>query len=334
MVTNEVIINGQRCEGCGYCVEFCPNGSLEMDTTKVSPIGYYHPKLTKTANCSGCGICAWMCPHWAIQVVALEASSSTIKKEVVAGPPRLAQDPPLAGCPGCQHPTLGRLVAEAVDELGIAGKAVVFEAIPCSISSAFGMDFGRKLTHDESAPDIATYTKRKSPESIVAAVQGYWGLADFSFNVGSFIGALIRGENITLILSNMPFYAPKDARPAPEYEPAAGRLEPATRINTPEGQKLIMGGNPLHLAEMASGFKGVSYSARGAMTSAKDYRQTKNFIKKALQKQVSGGGLSYVEVLAVCGDLAYSVPVESLKWVEQKMAAEFPLGEFKNEDRG
>jgi 2-oxoglutarate ferredoxin oxidoreductase subunit beta len=321
----EIVIDEQRCQGCGYCVEFCPLNCLEIPKEKISRKGDYQPVVIKPEQCNACGACVWMCPHWAIEVKSLAKDKNT-----VVGPPRLALEPPLAGCPGCQHPTVGRMAAEVLDELGVGDKAMVLDAIPCAISSAFGIGFGRKLTLDERAPDLATDIRRSSPDAVVLAVQGYWGLADFSFDIGSFIGALIRGEKLTTILCNMPYYAPKYGRPSPVNEPAEGSLEPATIINTPTGQKLITGGQPLHIAELAATFAGTSYSARGAVTSAKDYQLTKGYIKNAVQRQLDGGGLSLVEVITVCGDLTYSDPVDCLKWVRDKMIIEFPLGEFKN----
>jgi 2-oxoglutarate/2-oxoacid ferredoxin oxidoreductase subunit beta len=330
----EVIIDDQRCYGCGYCVEFCPKRCLNQDSERVGRRGYALPIFDKAERCNACGICASMCPHWAITVNAFSESHAESKiKRRVAGPPRLAQDPPFAGCPGCQHPTVGRIVAETVDKLGINQKTTVLDAIPCSTSSAFGMDFGRKLSHDETAPHVASEIKRASPDGTVIAIQGYWGLSDFSFDVGALIGALIRGENFTVILCNMPFYGPKDGRPGPVNEPAGGRLEPVTRINTPEGQKPIVGGVPLHLAELAATFEGVAYSARGAITSMKDYQSTKRYVKTALQKQMDNSGFSFVEVLGTCCDSIYSAPVDSLRWIKEKMVLEFPLGEFKGHGR-
>jgi 2-oxoglutarate ferredoxin oxidoreductase subunit beta len=334
MVTSEVVIDEQRCLGCGYCVQFCPRDCLEMAKDKISQQGYYQPILTKPEQCNRCGVCVWMCPHWAIEVNSCsEDKGKVVIREKVAGPPRLALEPPLAGCPGCQHPTVGRMIAEVLDELGVGDKAVVLDAIPCAISSAFGMDFSHKLAYDERAPDLATTIRRSSPDAIVVAVQGYWGLADFSLDINSFIGALIRGEKFTTILCNMPYYGPKDGRPAPATEPAEGRLEPVTQINTPEGQKLIMGGYPLHIAELAAMFEGVTYSARGAITSVKDYQRTKSYIKSAIQKQMDHAGSSFVEVLCVCSDLTYSDPVDCLEWIKKRMAIEFPLGELKNVDQ-
>jgi 2-oxoglutarate ferredoxin oxidoreductase subunit beta len=336
MVKNEVVIDLQRCFGCGYCVEFCPRNCLEMAEDKTVRKGNnparanYQPVVASPEQCNGCSACVWMCPHWAIEVFSYSTGTGkTVTKDNVAGPPRLALDPPLAGCPGCQHPTVGRMVAEVLDELGVGDKAIVFDAIPCALSSAFGMDFSRKLTWGEQASDLATTIRRSSPDAVIVAVQGYWGLADFSFDISSFIGALIRGENFTTILCNMPYYGPRDGRPAPAAEPAEGRLEPVTRINTDTGQKLIVGGYPLHIAELAAVFEGVAYSARGAITSVKDYKQTQKLIGNAIQKQINHAGSSFVEVLCVCTDLTYSDPVNSLEWIRKRMVNDFPLGEFK-----
>lgn len=333
MMTSEVIIDERRCFGCGYCVEFCPQGCLERKGDKISYLGYVVPELTKAEECNRCGICARMCPRWAIEVnLCFEDQDKRVARERVAGPPRLAMDPPLAECPGCQHPTVGRIIIEAIDEIGIGSKVIALDGIPCSISSAFGMDFGQKVAYDENASDLATTIKRASPDGPVVAVQGYWGFSDFSFNVNSLIGALIRGERFTVILCNTPFYGPKEGRPVPITEPIEGRLEPVTRITTPEGQKIIAGGYPLHIAELVATFKGVAYSARGAITSPKDYQLTKSYIRTALQKQIGNGGFSFVEVLCTCCDPTYSAPVACLKWIKEKMITEFPLGEFKNLD--
>jgi 2-oxoglutarate ferredoxin oxidoreductase subunit beta len=330
----EVIIDEQRCYGCGYCVEFCPKDCLTQTGERIGRRGYALPVFDKAEKCNVCGICVSMCPNWAITVnTYLESHGGFKVIRKVAGAPKLAQEPPFLGCPGCQHPTIGRIVAETVDELGINHKTAVLDAIPCSISSAFGMDLGSKLAYDESAPDIASEIKRASPDRLVIGVQGYWGLSDFSFNVGALIGALIRSEKLTLILCNMPFYGPKDGRPAPVNEPIEGRLEPVTRINTSEGQKPVKGGEPLHMAELVATFDGVAYSARGSMTSMKEYQLTKGYVRKALQKQMNNLGFSFVEILCTCCDSIYSAPVDSLRWIKEKMVATFPLGELKNQSR-
>lgn len=322
----EVTIDEGRCNGCGYCTHFCPAKCLDWGLDRISRLGYPVPTLAKPEKCTACGACERMCPRWAVEVIPYFEEDETVVKEKVAGS---TIDPPLSGCPGCQHPTVGRIILEAIDEIGLGDDVIALDGIPCTISSAFGMNFGRKLIYDEAAPDLATLIKRVSPDVPVIAVQGYWGLSDFSLDISALIGALIRGENITIAMCNMPFYGPKDGRPAPVNEPAEGLMDPITRISSPEGEKLMVGGYPLRMAELIASFDGVAYSARGDISSMKAYQRTKNYVKKALQKQLNSPGLSFVEILCVCSDPTYSSPVESLRWVEDKMTTQFPLGEFK-----
>ena len=76
--------------------------------------------------------------------------------------------------------------------------------------------------------------------------------------------------------------------------------------------------------------KGVTYSARGAINTPANYQLSKKYIKSAFQKQMDNIGLTFVELLTPCPSNWHMTPLDSLKWVEEKMITEFPLGEFKN----
>lgn len=324
MVTSEVIIDGKRCRGCVYCVEFCPRGCLEMSEDKISQFGYAMPMLTNPEQCNTCGLCVQMCPHWAIEVnLVIEAQGEAVMREKVAGPPRLALTPPLANCSGCQRPTVGRIIAEVLDELGIDGETIAIDAISCGSSSAFGMDFGHVLGPYERPADIAIATKRAHPDAMVFVVQdsGNYSIT----GIDSFINALTCAENVTIISCNGPDYGPW---------PKGWHIAPINIwLNNPEGRELVAGKYPLHIAELAATFRGVAYSARAALTSPHDYQYAKSYIKTALQKQIDGAGLNYVEVLCACFPLTYEAPMDCLKWIRENMITEFPLGEFKNVDR-
>ena len=99
---------------------------------------------------------------------------------------------------------------------------------------------------------------------------------------------------------------------------------------TPRGRDEATYGYPLHIPEMLTTIKGVAYSARSAVSSPVNYQQTKRFVKTALQKQIDEVGFSFVEILVSCPVNWHMTPVESAGWIEEKMVAEFPLGEFKN----
>jgi 2-oxoglutarate/2-oxoacid ferredoxin oxidoreductase subunit beta len=325
MRSAEVYIDKKLCLGCGYCVHFCPQGYLQMDPQNLNNRGFAVPISNQSKRCTACGACLQMCPHWAIRI---KFDSISANRSPLTQPSAL--QPPLAGCAGCQHPTVGQLIAEAITELKCQNNTQVFESIPCSISSVFGPDFGTKIAYDENLFDFTYLAKQKTTGSIIIAIQGYWGQADFSFNIGRFINALIRGDKISVILCNTPYFGTRNMRPAPLSEPVEGQLEPLTQIQTPAGSQLIRGGYPLHLAEMVATFEGVSYVARGSLASVKDYYLTKSYILKTLQKQIDGSSLGFVEILNACCDQAYSSPVDCLKWIEKNMTAKFPLGEIKN----
>jgi len=54
-------VNENWCKGCTICVEFCPEGVLAMDGSKV--------KVIEPQACRGCALCELMCPDFAISVI-------------------------------------------------------------------------------------------------------------------------------------------------------------------------------------------------------------------------------------------------------------------------
>ena len=63
----KVLIDRERCKGCGYCVEFCPKEALKM-SDELGPKGYTIAKVTDKSKCLGCGLCEIICPEFAIKM--------------------------------------------------------------------------------------------------------------------------------------------------------------------------------------------------------------------------------------------------------------------------
>ncbi len=61
-----------------------------------------------------------------------------------------------------------------------------------------------------------------------------------------------------------------------------------------------------------------------------NYQKAKKSLKTALQKQIDGVGFSIVEFMSSCPSNWGLNPIEAMKFLEEKMLVEFPLGEFKN----
>ncbi len=64
-----VVFDGERCKGCGLCIEFCPANIVVM-SEQINRAGY-KPALVPqddVESCISCGRCATMCPDNVIEV--------------------------------------------------------------------------------------------------------------------------------------------------------------------------------------------------------------------------------------------------------------------------
>lgn len=77
MLKGEVIIDEALCQGCGYCVKFCPRGCIAITGDKFTPQGYLLPTVIKPDECKPCGVCAMLCPAAAIEVYKFETEVVT-----------------------------------------------------------------------------------------------------------------------------------------------------------------------------------------------------------------------------------------------------------------
>lgn len=63
-----VIIDMEKCKGCGLCVGACPRKILVLDESAINSKGYNPARCTDTEACIGCAMCARMCPDVCIEV--------------------------------------------------------------------------------------------------------------------------------------------------------------------------------------------------------------------------------------------------------------------------
>ncbi len=62
MARGMVVLDVDRCKGCGLCIHVCPVGILEMSKTSFNAKGYHHVVVTDMDKCTGCASCARICP--------------------------------------------------------------------------------------------------------------------------------------------------------------------------------------------------------------------------------------------------------------------------------
>ncbi|MDO8637406.1 MAG: thiamine pyrophosphate-dependent enzyme [Dehalococcoidia bacterium] len=251
----------------------------------------------------------------------------TQEKIWVSGSPRLwfRHKSGARQCPGCHHPITERLIAEVVDEMGLENDIVLVTGIGCTSRAAGMFKFDAVLSAHGRPPDVATAIKRTlDGEPIVLTLQGDGDC--ISIGAGPFFNAVARAEKITVIMANNG-----------NYGTTGGQMAPTTLLGqvtstTPEGRTPHFG-YPMHVPEMIAPLKGVAYAARGSVHTPANYQRTKKYLKTALQKQIDKVGFSFLEILSACPPDWHLNPVDSLKWIEDRMIPEFPLGEFKNVDK-
>ncbi len=62
----KVIIDTERCKGCGLCVPACPKSCITI--SKQSNKNGYFPAQASCDDCTGCVLCAIVCPETVIDV--------------------------------------------------------------------------------------------------------------------------------------------------------------------------------------------------------------------------------------------------------------------------
>lgn len=230
-----------------------------------------------------------------------------------------------SNCPGCSHGLVQKALAEIIDEMGIAGNFIGIGGVGCGMVTFALMDVDAIGAPHGPALALATGLKHALFEKpIIVTAQGDGDCA--AIGMGYLINAAVRAERLTCIMVNNG-----------NYGTTGGQLAPTTLIGqvtttTPKGRDSKRFGHPVHVPEILANIQGVAYCARTALNSPANYTRTKKYIKTAIQKQIDDVGFSFVEILAVCPPDWHMKPLEALEFLEEKMMAEFPLGEFKNVD--
>ena len=252
--------------------------------------------------------------------VIAEESVCTQENLVFEKTPTLT-DTPMHYCPGCGHGVVHRLIAEAIDELGIQEKTIGVAPVGCSVFAYhyFNIDFSEAAHGRASA--VATGIKRVLPDKYVFSYQGDGDLA--AIGTGETIHTCNRGENLMIIFINNGIYGM-----------TGGQMAPTTLVGmksttTPFGRDVHTMGNPLKITELVAQLPGVYYCTRTAVNNPVNVRKAKKAILNGFKYQDLNKGLSFIEVVTNCPSNWKMAPVESNKWMEENMFPFYPLGDLK-----
>lgn len=225
-------------------------------------------------------------------------------------------------CPGCGHGVAHKLIAEAVQELGLQDETIFVSPVGCSVFAYYYFDVGNVQVAHGRAPAAATAIKRSCPGKTVISYQGDGDLA--AIGTAEIVHAANRGEKITVFFVNNGIYGM-----------TGGQMAPTTLVGqksttSPWGRRPANEGFPLHMAELLATLEAPAYIERVALSDNKNIMKARRAIRKAIEIQHDGVGFSFVEILSPCPTIWGKDPVAARRWVSEKMVPIFPLNVFRD----
>jgi 2-oxoglutarate/2-oxoacid ferredoxin oxidoreductase subunit beta len=237
---------------------------------------------------------------------------------VIAGRPEHLADRSTHYCPGCGHGIVHRLIAEVLDDLGLAERTIAVAPVGCAVFAYdyLALDFV-EAPHGR-APAVATGIRRVRPDAFVLTYQGDGDLA--AIGTAEIVHAAARGERITAVFVNNGIYGM-----------TGGQMAPTTLLgqrttSTPTGRERATTGFPMRMTEMLAVLPGVAFAARGSVADAASVGRTRGLLRRACQAQLQGTGFAILEVLSNCPVGWGMTPLESMEWLRDRVVPEYPCG--------
>ncbi|MBP7214034.1 MAG: 2-oxoglutarate oxidoreductase [Candidatus Kapabacteria bacterium] len=235
--------------------------------------------------------------------------------------PKTLTDKPLHYCPGCAHGTVHRILMEIVDEMNIQDQIVGIAPVGCSVFAYDYMNIDMQEAAHGRACALATGVKRMMPDKYVFTYQGDGDLA--SIGTAETIHAANRGENILVVFINNGVYGMTSGQMAPTTLPGM------VTTTSPYGRDVKTQGYPLKIADLLAQLPGVAYVSRQSVHTQLNVRKAKKAFQKAFEYQKQKLGFCMIEIVGNCPSNWKMTPLESNKFVEEKMIPYYPLGDLK-----
>jgi 2-oxoisovalerate ferredoxin oxidoreductase beta subunit len=244
-------------------------------------------------------------------------------------------------CQACGWGTVQKLIAEAVDDLGIQDRIVMCSPVGCAVFAYYYMDVGNIQCAHGRAPAVATGLGR--------AHEWKWALARFLYGakdagdrpiritlqgdgdlggigMGGIIHSAARGEPMAVFFGNNSTCGM-----------TGGQMAPTTPVGhftatTPHGRDPRLDGYPIGMCEVLDTLKAPAFIERVSVADIGRIRKARKAIRKALEIQKNGRGFALVEFIMPCSMSLGMKPVEARKWTIENAEPVFPLGNFRDKD--
>jgi len=246
--------------------------------------------------------------------------------EVIATRPKSLRDVPFTYCPGCQHGVAHRLIAEAIDELGLQNKMAGVAPVGCAVFAYKFFDFDMAQAAHGRAPAVATGMKRARPDMHVFTYQGDGDLA--AIGTAEIIHAANRGEHLSVFFVNNAIYGMTGGQMAPTTLPGM------KTTTSPYGRNVDDIGYPIRVCELLNTLVAPYYIERVSLLSPQDIIKAKKAVLKALTYNKEEKGFTFIEFVSTCPTNWGIDPVKSRDWARENMIPFFKPGVFRDKDEG
>jgi 2-oxoglutarate ferredoxin oxidoreductase subunit beta len=246
--------------------------------------------------------------------------------EVIATRPKSLTKTPFTYCPGCLHGVAHRLIAEAIDELGLINQMAGVAPVGCSVFAYKFFDCDMAEAAHGRAPAVATGIKRARPDMHVFTYQGDGDLA--AIGTAEIVHAANRGEHISVFFVNNAIYGMTGGQMAPTTLP---EMKTTT---SPYGRNVDDIGYPIRMTELLATLVAPYYIERVSLLSPQDIIKAKKAVLKALRYNKEGKGFTFVEFISTCPTNWGIDPIKSRDWARDNMLPFFKPGCLRDKSEG
>jgi 2-oxoisovalerate ferredoxin oxidoreductase beta subunit len=226
-------------------------------------------------------------------------------------------------CPGCGHGIVHKLIARAIDKLGVQDRTIMCSPVGCSVFLYYYFDTGNIQCSHGRAPAVATGMARSIEDAVIVSYQGDGDLA--AIGTAEIIHAANRGENIAVFFVNNAVYGMTGGQMAPTS------LVGQKTTTTPDGRSVLQDGGPIGMSELLNALPGGPILIeRVSLASPSKIMRAEKAILKALTNQVEKKGFSFVEILSPCPINWKMDPVDALDWIEKQLEPVYPVKIFRD----
>jgi len=242
--------------------------------------------------------------------------------QVIAKRPDSLTDLNFTYCPGCTHGISHRLIAEAIDEMGLRNKMMGVAPVGCSVFAYKFFNFDMAEAAHGRAPAVATGMKRARPDMHVFTYQGDGDLA--AIGTAEIVHAANRGEKISVFFVNNAIYGMTGGQMAPTTIPG---MKTST---SPYGRDEQDIGYPIAACELLDSLRAPYYIERVSLLSPQDIIKAKRAVLKALKYNKENRGFTFIEFVSTCPTNWGMTPLDAMKWAKENMYPFFPVNLFRD----